>query len=194
MATLVLRLFLVVVLAGTVVRPAAAQTARIAHFSHGGSVETLAADGVTDNFGTPPHFQLDSVRILSDTTAVEYGWWINGNGGGRLDTLHWKNKHIDNFEKRSWQETAKYYRGVAPKIKIIGADGIQKKSASAPVPKDAPLPRKQKTKRKKAALLPVAPVLPQHPGVALAVAALLVLTAAGWLLGGRPRPMAGSVA
>lgn len=68
-----------------------------------------------------------------------------------------------------------------PEASVVGFDNIQKGVLSAPAP------QKQKTKRKKSAFLTTVPVLPQHPGVALAVAAILVLTGAGWLLGERPR-------
>ena len=39
-------------------------------------METLDEVSVLDNFGViPPHFVTDSVRLLSDTTALEYGRW-----------------------------------------------------------------------------------------------------------------------
>lgn len=64
-------------LAGLVValaQPAMAQTARIAHFSHGGSLETLDATATLDNFGTPPYFpRVDSVHVDAEDEVTEYG-------------------------------------------------------------------------------------------------------------------------
>ena len=54
--------------------PAAAQTGRIAHFSHSGSGATLAAAEAKDNFGVPPtEYQSVKISPLSDTTVLVEG-------------------------------------------------------------------------------------------------------------------------
>lgn len=84
------------------------------------------------------------------------------------------------------QATVRFYQEKRPSVKLIGFDSTQSDKQSAmPIP----LLKKQKSKRKKSASLPITPAPPQHPGVALAVALILTLGAAGWLLGERkPRP------
>lgn len=63
-------------LAGSFALPSAAQTGRIAHFSHSGSVATVAAQGEADNLGTPMAYtEVDSIRYLSDSTYLEYSSW-----------------------------------------------------------------------------------------------------------------------
>ena len=74
------------------------------------------------------------------------------------------------------------YRQSKP-IKVVHRDTA--KARAAPVQNL----KKQRTKRKKSAFLSSALAPPQYPGVALAVAAILVLTGAGWLLGERPQPI-----
>ncbi|MBO2008247.1 hypothetical protein [Hymenobacter negativus] len=160
-------------------RPALAQTARIAHFSHSGSMATLNV--LADNFGeVAPYFVVDSIKFLSDTTTLEYGSW-QGHRNVPTDKTS-----IHQFNSRLWGDnrvSAKSYiedvRSARPQLKVVGYDTL------LPTQKPTPVLKKQKTKRKKSAFIPVTPVPPQHPGVMLAVAAILVLTGAGWLLGER---------
>jgi|GEM_PF-2556308 len=169
-------------------RPALAQTARIAHLSHGGSVETL--DAAADNFGIPPmpYFLADSVRLLSDTAALEYGNWYRVSEEQKKVQTHLvrlaapSTKNPGLITKR---ELLKNYQNYQPAVKLIGFD-----STAKPVT-PAPAIQKQKAKRRKSAFLPVVPAPPQHPGVALVVAAILTFAGAGWLLGQRrPQPAA----
>ena len=158
--------------------PAVAQTARIAHFSHSGSAATLAE--AADNFGLPSHptFLADSIKLISDTVAVEYGRW----NGYRVTKEEAKEKtHLVRLATPATkQQLLKEYQLYRPHVKLIGFDSTAKPVESAPVLK------KQKLKRKKSAafVVPLSP--PSHPGVALAIAAILVLAGAGWLLGERP--------
>jgi len=171
--------FFVLVALVACLHQAVAQTARIAHLSHGGSAETWEV--AADNFGElAPVFEVDSIRFLSDTTTLEYGSW-QGRHNTRTDKTTtyqfnsrlWGDNHVS---AKSYVEQSRRYR---PQIKIVGYDTLP------PAPKPAPVLKKQKTKRKKAAFLPPAPAPPRHPGAGLVVVTLLVCAGAGWLLGGR---------
>ena len=170
---------------------AQAQTARIAHLSHGGSLAALAESETTDDFGIPPtRFIADTIVAISDTTAVVYGrisrW---GNGEGTRST-----RAID-YGKHAYQQataTGPQSRGTAvrllqqryPDAKLVGFDTLAKPAT----PVMPPL-KKHKTKRKRqegAMLPPVTP--PQHPGVWLALAAIIGLGAAGLFLHEKPSP------
>ena len=164
--------------------PATAQTARIARLSHSGSVETLAAD--EDNFGIAPqpYFSADSVRLISDTTALEYGnWYRVGEEQKKVKTnmVRLAAPTAKESQLITKRELINSYQGREPQVKLIGFDST--KTPSQPVLKQ------QKTKRKKSAFAPTTMDTPQHPGVGLAVALILGLSGAGWLLGERrPRP------
>ncbi|MFD2718630.1 hypothetical protein ACFST9_07875 [Hymenobacter monticola] len=164
--------------------PTAAQTARIGHLSHGGS-SVAALDAVADNFGLPePRFIADSIKFLSDTTTLEYGKWNSygySDPTAKVRTHQFASRHQGQY-KVSVKRYVSEKRMDKPEVKVLAYDTI---------PKPVPLPKKQKTKHKKSAFVPAAPVLPQHPGVALAVALVLILGGAGWLLGERkPQPAA----
>lgn len=69
------KLLFITLINGVLVLPSGAQTGRIAHFSHGGSTETLAIGiAAADNFGYPVRFVLQEVRRISDSTAVRRGY------------------------------------------------------------------------------------------------------------------------
>jgi hypothetical protein len=181
-----LRLLLLLLALAAVTHAAPAQTARIAHLSHSGSLETLDA---ADNFGiVGPYFIRDSVRLLTDTTALEYGRWE----GPRAPEKATKSQIIQFSPRRAdgnyASPRANYLRGLRSSyhpVKLVG-DTLPGAAKAAP-------PQPAKPRRKKSAVMPSAPAPPQHPGVALAVAAILVFAGAGWLLGERrpgPRPQA----
>ncbi|MDO7877491.1 hypothetical protein Q5H93_22320 [Hymenobacter sp. ASUV-10] len=160
---------------------AAAQTARIAHFSHSGSEETLAEAGTLDNFGIiPPYFEVDSVQLLSDTTALEYGRWNYMHR--EQENLREQKTNLVTYPKRyGWgqkKQLALHYQENSPKMKVLGFDSV----AAPAIP--APALKTQKAKRKKAAFLLTVPA-PPHPGVWVGVAAILLFAGAGWLLGER---------
>lgn len=179
------RFLLLLVLAVGLTYAAPAQTARIAHLSHGGSLETLAAG--EDNFGTPPpYFLADSIEILSDTTAREYGRWAGYRAPAE------KTRVVQySYPRRgaTYAQSATYYianeqrshRQSQP-IKVVRRDTTVAHAAPAPTLK------KQKAKRKKAFLPPTVPTPPQS-GVWVGIAAMVLLAGAGWLLGERrPQP------
>ncbi|MDO7847995.1 hypothetical protein Q5H92_16640 [Hymenobacter sp. M29] len=165
---------------GSLAQTAVAQTARIAHLSHSGSMATLEA--AADNFGIPPsHFEADSIEILTDSTAREYGRWTGYHKAGKTNVVQFGYaKHGYGKSVRQYITSKQQYH---PHLKVIRRDSVAAKEA----PKlTTPVLEKQKVKRKKSALLPTTvPAPPQHPGVALAIAAILVLAGAGWLLGER---------
>jgi len=178
------RFYAAALLVSSLTLPAAAQTARIAHLSHGGNLETLDAAG--DNFGLPSHkFQLDSVCLISDSMAVEYGQWFRVSPD---DKWAWKEIRPVTFRTRlERRKQLRLYEAQVPRVKILKHDTIV--PADAPKPQ-APALKKQKPKRKKAAFVPAMPAPPQHPGLWLGTALLLSLAGAGWLLSGpdqRPR-------
>ncbi|GAA4364563.1 hypothetical protein GCM10023185_34180 [Hymenobacter saemangeumensis] len=168
-------------------RPAIGQTARIAHLSHGGSLATLAPE--LDNFGEPiPYFAVDSVRLISDSTALEYGewrWaWRTEQEKEKMRTHKFSSRQggAARASARSYvEQTARIH----PNLKVLSYDTLP----SVP----APVPKKQKAKRKKAALLMPLPAEPPRPyGLWLSAAFILTLAGAGWLLSGpdqRPRTL-----
>ncbi|MDO7847996.1 hypothetical protein Q5H92_16645 [Hymenobacter sp. M29] len=171
----------------TAALPTAAQTARMAHFSHSGSAATLATEEGADNFGIPsPYFNADSIRLLSDTVALAYGKWVDfqfhDNSAAskayysrKTDTLR-----LGHYDFKNRGEIVRYYRRYHPEIKLIDFDTTQ-----VPVNALPPAKVKQKTKRRKAGAF-IIPTIPARPdGVTLAVAGILALSGAGWLLGER---------
>jgi hypothetical protein len=173
---------------GSLARPAGAQTARIAHFSHSGGLATLADEAAADNFGTPPaYFAVDSIRLISDTSALEYGKWHGYHAAGKPEVQ----TQVFSSHRAEGRTSAKAYitqsTQYQPRIKIVGYDTIPKGATPAV---GVPTVEKRKTKRRKSAALPATPMPPQHPGVLLGVLLILGLGGAGWLLGERPRPTA----
>lgn len=68
---------LLAALASALAFSSAAQTGRIAHFSHGGSAAVLTTSAKADNFGVVPTiFEPDSARLLSKHKVIFYGRWI----------------------------------------------------------------------------------------------------------------------
>lgn len=180
------RCFLLMAFGAGLLQPALAQTARIAHLSHGGSLATL--DATADNFGIPPsHFVADSIEILPDSTAREYGKWTGYRPSAEKTTIvQFAYPQRSPANRKLAQEYIAVQQKYRPQVKVIKRDTVTAASKSVP---DAPTLKKQKTRRKKAVFLPPAVSPPQRPGVALAVAGILVLTGAGGLLGERkPRP------
>lgn len=184
MAIASFRVYAAALLVSGLALPAPAQTARIAHLSHGGSLETLAAAEALDNFGLPsPKFIVDSIRFLSDTTALEYGTWRWARGSDlekeKVRTHKFSSRQAGDSPipaKKYVEQKARYQ----PALKVLAYDTL---------PAPAPVLKKQKTKRKKAALLITLPAEPPRQyGLWLGAACVLGLAGAGWLLGGRAQP------
>lgn len=130
-------------------RPAAAQTGRIAHYSHGGSPATLAAAVAADNFGLPPDRRegiADSMVYLNDSVATCYSRYRSVSwraSDAELKKAPWQsyNNPVQYFsgryEPQKWREAVQALQQQHPKAKLLGFDKQlttkghkQKKSAS----------------------------------------------------------------
>ena len=161
---------------------ALAQTARIAHFSHSGSVETL--DAAADNFGIVQRYVTERVVRVSDTTAMVYGYSYYGGS-----SEHTPRQHLIRFRTHS-SSTPDYYGPGRARA----SDGEAMESL-ARLKQDYPNatfigfePAKPKAKRKGETTFVW--TVPQLPGGGPAVALILILSGAGWLLGKLPQPQA----
>jgi hypothetical protein len=119
------RLWILLALAAGLSHAAPAQTAHIAHLSHSGGAATLVEAGMLDNFGIiPPYFAVDSVRLLSDTMALEYVRWNFMHS--EQESLREQKTNLVTYPKRNgWsqkQQLARYYQEGRPKIKVLGFD------------------------------------------------------------------------
>jgi hypothetical protein len=161
-----------------------AQTARIAHLSHSGSLERL--DAAVDNFGDIRiPFVVDSIRLTSDSTTLEYGKWRDDNPERIRST-----RLVFKATTKDKREMVQYYHEHHPKVKLIGFD-----TTDVPAKMVLPVRRKHADKRKKSdSPINVSAAPPQHPGVLLAVVLIVGLGSLGWLLGEWPRPAATSAA
>jgi hypothetical protein len=192
-------LLVVVACVGNAGLGAQAQTARIAHLSHGGSLATLAAEAeATDNFGLPPaRFFVDTIVATSDTTAVVHGRlsrWKTTEGSRSTRTISYGKPAYQQFAATGPQSRGTAVRLLQqryPGAKLVGFDTLAK-----PTPAPAlPAGKQRKRKRTESALLDVgSPAPPQHPGVWLALAAIVALGAAGALLSDKPRPVSAKIA
>ncbi|MBF9224335.1 hypothetical protein [Hymenobacter ruricola] len=182
MAISLVRVLITAGLTVGLLRPVLAQTARIAHLSHSGSAAKLDEADSEDNFGgpiQPPYFKADSIRLISDTTAMGYGRWHKIDNKETTLQIRLAARIEKKPVRLTKQQLVREYQHYQPEVKLIGFDSTAKPAASAPTLK------KQNTKRKKSVFAPTISAPAQHPGVALAVALILTLTGAGWLLGER---------
>lgn len=166
--------------------PAAAQTARIAHFSHGGSLATLDAAAAADNFGIiriPSHFVTDSVRFLSDTTSLEYGKWTGGyydkeNSSDKDRTVQFAGKRVDKLRMFSRAKYLESLRRLEQPVKVVGDTMLDASKAT----KHQLFKTKHRRKESALAPMPTVPGGPAVPGGLLLGAGVLLLAGAGWLL------------
>jgi len=118
--------------------PAAAQTGRIAHFSHGGSPTTLAA-GAGDNFGLPTsrsEFIVDSLVYLNDSLAMSYGRYRSVSyqvSDAELKKAPWRLRigqvqyYTGSYQPQRWQETMTQLQQQNSQTKLVGFDKQLKK-------------------------------------------------------------------
>jgi hypothetical protein len=183
---------LVALLAGLLVSlPGTAQTALIAHRSHGGASRTFAAGTTVDNFGRRPleeegeQLTLTKVVRLPNGTVLRYG--ISNVQGAVVDTFA-ESVYFKDFTAK---DARKFF---GPDAKLVGFDrqaskaGRPAKKTVRPVQKgsaaDTTSPRPAAPTvpgRRRSHEVPVAALPPNHTGPTL----LLVLAgvAAGVLLG-----------
>lgn len=185
MATFVSPSILALSLGTTLMPPALAQTARVAHLSHGGSLATLAEAEALDNFGLAPAFEADSVVRISDTTAIGYGQYAGRakRQPAATKTIRYASRTQPKSQAAKVQQLQQRY----PAAKLVGFDSIPKPA----LPPPAPVQEKQKPRRKQpegATTYATPPAPPRHPGVLVGVAVIVALGGLGWLLGERTRP------
>lgn len=168
---------LLVIFASGLAFSGAAQTGRIAHFSHGGSAATLAAqEEGKDNFGElMPYFETDSIRYLSDSTFLKYGKWrYCSDCKGRKNPLMGVLK-----PKRNAAEAARYFKQsyYHETPKLVGFDSL-----TSPVNQGR---RKLKSgsSGKPAGRSQAFPKRPFQYSYWRALAGAAALGAVGWLLG-----------
>lgn len=161
---------------------APAQTARIAHFSHGGSLATLAEDATADNFGLPTRVyrNLKIIR-LSDTTVL-----VQGQQQYHGDNHSWQPLkeliQFRTFEKDSVSRGSGYFTTTRSGTRILPLELIKQTYPNAEL---VGFDKKHKTRRKSSFKIGF-PVL-QLPPSGLGIMLVLLLAGAGWLLGGEPR-------
>lgn len=179
---------LVIAAALGVARPAAAQTGRIAHLSHGGSPATRGEAVAADNFGLPDKLEqyvTDSLVYLNDSMATRYGRYRSvrwGASDAELQKKPWQSSSNlvqyfwGRYEPQKWQEAVQKWQDAMqasqqeqPKLKLIGFDKQLKTKG-----------RKQK---KSASQSQAFPRRPFQYSFWRGVAGVAGLGAVGWLLG-----------
>lgn len=109
----------------------AAQTGRIAHFSHGGSTAALA---VADNFGLPENrseYNMDSLVYLNDSMAISYGRYRAVSfraSDAELKKAPWSlstrqlQYYSGQYQPQRWQEAVQALQQQQPRVKQVGFD------------------------------------------------------------------------
>jgi len=159
--------------------PAAGQTGRIAHYSHGGSAATLVTSGAGDNFGLPSRreeYVTDSLVCLNDSMAMSYGRYRSAPwraGDAELKKASWQpytnqvQYFSGRYEPQKWQEAVKALQQQNPQARQVGFDKQLKK-----------LGRKKSTSQNQAF-----PKRPFQYSLWRGLAGVAGLGAVGWLLG-----------
>lgn len=179
-----MRKVLLVALSGAFIFPSAAQTGRIAHFSHGGSGGTLVAEtAAMDNFGYPVRFVVQEVRRISDSTAVRRGYIEQGGKSPLNDTIQFLT-HDKRAVPRSdgWFlpscgpiQSLEAIRSRYPEAVFVGFDKAQPLMRSDKKSKPAP--------KKPSGHIDYFPKRPFQYSYWRGLASVAALGAVGWLLG-----------
>jgi hypothetical protein len=171
--------YLVVAAALGVARPAASQTGRIAHLSHGGSAATLASAEAADNFGLPTmrsEDMTDSLVYLNDSLATSYRRYRSVSwraGDAELKKASWRSSseqvqyYSGPYQLQRWEEAVQDLRRQYPEAKLLKFEKQSKKQG-----------RKKSTSQSQAF-----PMRPFQYSFWRGVAGVAGLGAVGWLLG-----------
>jgi len=175
---------------GSAAGPAAAQTGRIAHYSHGGSAATLAGKE-TDNFGLHPmptaQWKADTLTCQSDSVAIHSGSYRSFDAYRKPETSwHRKVEEIQyagrnqTFALSSGEKmSVGLLRELYPNTVLVGFDKLKK-----PVPKKLTFPKA--APRKPAGQIQAFPKRPFQYSSWRGLAGVAALGVVGWLLGRKP--------
>ena len=135
--------------------PAAAQTGRIAHFSHGGSVATLAMNAAGDNFGIPHsrgEHAVDSLVCLNDSLAMSYGRYRSvpwQAGEAELKKATWQpytnqiQYYSGRYEPKKWQEAVQDLQQRNKQARLVGFDKqLKMRGRKKPTSRSAAFPKR----------------------------------------------------
>jgi hypothetical protein len=177
---------------GSAASPAAAQTGRIAHYSHGGSAATLDAEvAAADNFGYPVSFVVQEIRRISDSTAVRRGYLHNRGERPVNDTIQFLT-----HDKRATPQGSDWFlpscgliqsletiRKKYPEAVFTGFDKVEPPARSGKEAKPAP--------KKPSSQIQTFSKRPFQYSYWHGLASAVALGAVGWLLGRKPGAKAG---
>lgn len=154
---------------------AAAQTGRIAHFSHSGSRSALTNE--SDNFGLymRSYWKADTLVYLNDSTVLHKGMHSRSYYGPPQNEAGWRRRveEVGNFsyyyQKQSLVERLENLRKEYPKATYIGFDKLR-----------------QAVPKKPAGRVPSFQKRPFQYSYWRGLATVAALGAVGWLLGRKP--------
>lgn len=181
------KLLFITLINGVLAFSGAAQTGRIAHFSHSGSAVMLAKEKEReDNFGYYHVVVIEEVKRLSDSTAARRGYMYYSGSGKReiiSDTIQFlthDKRAIANgpdwfLRSCGLGETLESIRERNPKAVLIGFDKTQQ--AGQPQKTKKPVPKKP------SGHMEAFPKRPFQYSYWRGLASAAALGAVGWLLG-----------
>ena len=181
---------LLVALASAFAFSSAAQTGRVAHYSHGGRAATLVDEEV-DNFGIHPmpvaQWEADTLTYQSDSVAIHSGSYKTFGTHGKPKTdwhrevqeIKYAGSNQAITSSSDTEITVNLLREWYPNTVFIGFDKLKK-----PAPKKAGFPKP--APRKSSGRIQAFPKRPFQYSYWHGLASAAALGAVGWLLGRKP--------